>query len=152
MRSPFSILIVINFDTKSGKCVLEVVFVAPDEQTDDEESVVGTDEEVITGLGISGGNYPFYDSQVIDAKSIESDHYYNSETINETESLDGSASLANEPTLSVTTSPTKRYPGVAKLSSLSRLENITINGNKINDNSNQTNCINSNHKIETLIE
>ena len=129
-----------------------MIFIAPDEQTDDEESVGGTDEEVITGLGISGGNYPFYDSHVIDVKSLESDHYYNSETINETESLDGSASQANEPIASATTSPTKRYPGVAKLSSLSKLETISINDNKINDNSNQSNCVNSNHKIETLIE
>ena len=153
MSSHIWLSIVINFDEKkSGKCVLEVVFVAPDEQTDDEESVGANDDELIQGMGISGGNYPFYDSQVIDAKSIESDHYYNSETINETESLDDSASQANETVVSVSSTPTKRYPGVAKLSLLSNLKNITINDNKTNDNSNETtNCVN-NHKIETLID
>ncbi|CAG2105252.1 unnamed protein product [Medioppia subpectinata] len=100
---------------QSGECVLEVVFVAPDEQTDDEEYVGCADgDQVITGLGISGGNYPFYDSQVIDANAIESNDYYNNQTINETESLDGSASQANETIGSVSSSPTKRYPGKQK--------------------------------------
>jgi hypothetical protein len=74
------------------------------------------------------GNYPFYDSQVIDVNGLTSaDDYYN-ESINDNESLDGSTSgIANDAVISSSSSPGKRYPGVAKLSTLAKINTISVN-------------------------
>ena len=136
---------------KSGKCVLEVLFVAPDDHTDDEDDVgCAHDHHSGNGSPISRTNYPFYDSQVIDSKAEPTDHYCdtNSQAIHECESLslDDSASQANgESTLSAnsgSSSPTKRYPGVARLS---------LRTSHSSPATNITNC-DTNSRIETLIE
>ncbi|XP_054164122.1 Golgi-associated PDZ and coiled-coil motif-containing protein-like [Oppia nitens] len=143
-----------------GKCLLEVVFVSPDEPTDDDESVTGyADDEHrrdITGLGINAGNYPFFEPQVIDANDIQCNDCYNIHANNETESLDDSVSQVNETNVSVVSSPTKRYPGVAKLSSISRTNDIIISSNDkktVNENLSQSNdSLATNQKKETFIQ
>lgn len=131
---------------------MEVVFVATDDQTEDEDSV---DEQLISGSTISCGNYPFYDSRVIDSKPEETNHYCDNsnQAVNESEclSLSDSASQANgEATAlsgnSVSSSPTKRYPGVARLSLRACQTCPTADGLLVNQN-----C-ETNSKIETLIE
>ncbi|CAG2173000.1 unnamed protein product [Oppiella nova] len=157
---------------QSGKCVLEVVFVAPDEHTDEEEEYgvsgcgAGDDEGISAGVAIGSGSYPYYDHRVIDVRAmnaIESyaNDYDNRDAINDGTdgSLDGSASQTNETVGtggSVSSSPTKRYPGVAKLKPLMSANSVRVtNDGKCDDrlsgNTRSLDGVDSHHKIETLI-
>jgi len=65
---------------------------------------------------------------VIDTNGLTSADDYNNESINDSESLDGSASgITNDAVISSSSSPAKRYPGVAKLSTLSKMNSISVN-------------------------